>query len=809
MFSSHLKIAIRAILRNKFFSLLNICGLAVGLAGALLMLMYVVDELQFDRFHDKADRIYRMNLSGNWGGDEARGSGSPPPLAQAMLEEFPEVEVVTRIYAPGDLVVRYGETAFTESQILGADSTFFEVFTFPLLEGDEQTALAKPNAVVLTRRAARKYFGKQPALGEILLVGDGQTPFSVAGVVADPPGNSHFDFDMLASMPSFARVKQFDWSWIWLQMVTYVVLEQGASATEIDAKMPALVEKHGKSVIERFSGMSFQEFESSGGRWSFAPQLLTRIRLYSAQVGNRLGEIGDINTVYLLSVVGLLLVVIACMNFTNLATARSAQRAREVGVRKVVGSQKGHLVAQFLTESVILAAIATVLAFGLVELFGKAFYSISGKATDFNLFSNGWLVVAVFGLPLLVGILAGSYPAFYLTALKPVEVLKGRLSPQGGATLRSLLVSGQFAISIALIVCTLLVNQQLQFLRDKDMGFDQENVIVVSNTERLGDRERALKTALLNHPEIASASFCSGLPTTGSFGDFYEPEAASVENFSLSSVKGDGDFLQTLGIELADGRSFSKTFSTDTQGVLLNQAAVDFLGWQGPVGKTLVYPGHNNQELHVIGVVKDFHFFSVQQKITPFAIFLFESDTYTLSTNYLAVRVQPGDLAATLDLIKAEWRALGPAAPFDYTFLDQELGEQLRQEARLRTVFTLFSSLAVFVACLGLLGLAAFAAERRTKEIGVRKVLGASVASVVTLLSREFARLVLLANLLAWPLAYLVMSSWLDDFAYRIDIDVWSFVLAGGLALAVALLTVSLQALKAAVMNPVKSLRFE
>ena len=812
MLKNYIITAFRNLIKYKYYSLINILGLSIGIAGCLLMLLYVIDELSYDRFHEKADRIYRLNLDGVWGGEETRGSTSPPPLAKLMVDEFPEVQTAARIFRPGDVVVRHQNTFFTESGLLAVDPDFFNIFSFEMLEGDPKTALADPNSIVITEETAAKYFDNQPAMGKLLNIGDDKSAFKITGIVKSPPSNSHFDFDMLAPIEAYPVVKRFGWSWIWLQVVTYVVLEEGASPAAVNAKMPQLTATHGSKVIERFSGLSFDEFISTGGRWHWELQPLTDIRLYSQEVGNRLGTIGDIKTVYILSIIALFMILIACINFMNLSTARSANRIKEVGVRKALGSYRSHLIGQFLCESMLFSFISTTLALGLVELALPFFNEISGKQLAFNYLQHAWLFGSLIGLTAFVGIAAGSYPAFYLTAFQPVLALKGQraIGADGRSSyLRKILVVCQFAISSGLIVCTLLVYQQLKFIQTKDLGFDKENVIIVNNTERLGENEDAFKQTLLQQSAVINASFCSGFPTSGTFGDFYTPEGTDQENFLLSSIKGDYEFLETMQLDLVEGRDFSEEFPTDVDGVLLNETAVKFLGWENPIGKHLIYPGNRHQRLQVLGVIKDFNFFSLHFEVQPFAIFLFTSQTYTLPVNYLSVRVQPGDVAATLEKIETQWKALAPESPFEFAFLDDRIDAQFRAEQRLGKVFGIFTGLAIFIACLGLLGLATFTAEQRTKEIGIRKVLGASAAGLMGLLLKDFARPVIIANLAAWPIAYLAMNEWLQDFAYRIDINWWTFAISGALALLIAVITIGYQAIKAALANPIKALRYE
>ncbi|MGH7598687.1 MAG: ABC transporter permease [bacterium] len=821
MLKNYLKIAVRNFVKHKLYSFINICGLAIGLACALFILLWVRDEISFDRFHKNADAIYRVNWDFKWNNNEGVGPGTPPPLAATLVNEIPEVSAATRVFPVSKMIVRYENKFFNESLIRGVDANFFEIFDFEFLSGNSQTALAEPNSVILTDETAAKYFGNAPALGRILAIGEEKlifgkkmyhNAFKVTGVVKSPPPNSHLQFDLLTSISSHPEVAYFDWSWFWMQVGTYAKLEQGVSVTAVEAKIPALVKKYAATAFKRV-GRSYDEMIASGGRWNFVFQPMTDIYLRSGQTGNRLGPVGNEAYVYIFATIAVFILLIACINFMNLATARSANRAKEVGVRKALGSKKSMLVSQFLVEAIAFSAIAMVIALFLVELFIAPFNQLSGKNLQLNLFDPSWLPAALILLALLVGIIAGSYPGFYLSSFKPVQIFKGTVRAGGKSQkLRSGLVVFQFAITIGLIVCTLLVQKQMDFFRQADMGFNKEGVVIISNdNQRLGNQAEAFKERLKSNSRFLNASIATAVPPYYGFEDSYNAESKGGEqiDIQLNSYMADEDYLRTLNIEIVRGRGFSKEFSTDTDGVLLNESAVKFFGWDDPLGKTLAYPGGNNREYKVIGVMKDFNFMTLHSPITPFALFHHASKSYEIPNSCIVVRVPRADLANSLKLLESEWKTFAAAMPFEYKFLDESFEEQYAAEQRLGKIFLIFSILTIFIACIGLLGLAAFATEQRTKEIGVRKVLGASVPNLVALLSKDFSKWVLLANLIAWPVAYFAMNKWLQDFAYRIDIGWWVFALAGGLALLIALLTVSTQAIKAALANPVEALRYE
>ena len=544
MLRNYLTIAIRNLHRHPFYAGLNILGLAIGLASCLLILLYVTDELSYDRFHERADEIYRLNWEYNWNDTEGVGAGTPPPLAAALINEIPEIKTVTRIYPVSDMVVRYEDKFFNETQIFGVDSTFFDFFSFTLLEGNPVTALSEPGSVILTEETARKYFGQTPALGQVIRIGDDQeflgrpysSAFKVTGIVADPPSHSHFDFDVLTSMPSHPQVAFFDWSWIWMQMATYAIVDEKASLKELEAKITDLVALHAPASFDRV-GFSYDELISGGGRWNFVFQPLTGIYLGSQHIGNRVGPVGSRTHLYIFSVVALFILLIACINFMNLATARATSRAREVGVRKVLGSVRRNLVGQFMTEAMLQSVLAMVFAVGLAAALLVPFRQISAKPLDLNLLQTAWLPAALVLMTLIVGFLAGSYPSLYLSAFKPIEVLKGSIvSGRSGQRFRNGLVVLQFAISIALISCTLLVHNQMRFFRQTDVGFDKENVLVISNeNDRLNNQAASFKEILQSRPQIVHAALTTGVPPVYGFQDYYKVEGLGDEQYDRAT----------------------------------------------------------------------------------------------------------------------------------------------------------------------------------------------------------------------------------------------------------------------------------
>jgi putative ABC transport system permease protein len=814
--TNYLKVAFRNLTKHPLYSSINIGGLAVGITCTILILLWVRDELSYDRFHPEAENIYRMNWDFKLANAEGVGRGTPPPLATALAREVPGVVAATRLRNMANTVVRSQDKFFSESGIMAADSNMFDLFGFQLVIGNPKTVLMAPNSVILTEKAAPKYFGNEPAVGKFLSIGEKvhdlygtyQNLFTVTGVVKNPPHNSHIQFDMLTSMSSYPEVAWRDWSWMWMQMATYVKLEESASLPDAEARVQEAVKKS-LSVNKR--GISLAEIMRNNWRWNFVFQPMTDIYLRSVEIGNRLGPTGNRLYVYLFGTIACFILLIACVNFMNLATARSSTRAREVGMRKVLGSERRMLVAQFLVESLVFSALAMLLALLLVEALVEPFNILSGKALHFNLFDPPWLLAALVLLTLLVALIAGSYPSVYLSSFRPLHAFKRmiRLSNRHWS-LRNVLVMLQFTITIGLIACTVLVQRQLNYVRSVDLGFKKDGIVIISNVNnRLGDQVNVFKEILKSHSQVINASVSTGVPPYEGFEDSYKGEGKGDKPFDLISYMTDEDFVNTLGINIIQGRGFAREFSTNASGVILNEAAVKYLGWENPLGKTITYPGGNNGTFQVIGVMKDFNFVTLRSPITPFALFHDASNSYQIPSSHVVVRIARDDMNGTIKLLESEWKAVAPTTPFEYEFLDRSLESQYEAENRFGNVFLVFSLLTIFIACIGLLGLVSFSTEQRTKEIGVRKVLGASVTSIVGLLSKEFIRLILIANVFAWPIAYIAMNRWLEDFSYRVEIGWWVFALSGGLALLIAILTVSFLAVRAALENPVESLRCE
>ena len=823
MIKNYFKTAWRNMLRNKVSSFINISGLSIGIACALLIVIFIKNELGYDKFHKDANRIFQVVLNGNMNGQEFWAGNTPPPVGAALAGNIPEIETYARFYKPNDLVVRYEENGqaekyFTEKNVLAVDSNFLQVFDFGVIEGNAANALMKPGSVVITEEMAKKYFGNERAIGKTLLMNQEKKPFTITAVVENVPPQSSIQFDFLAPVADFPIVKRFSWSWVWQQMVCYVKLKENARTDaegihNLEAKFPAVVKVQAANGFRRI-GKPFDEFIKSGGKWDFHLMPITDVHLRSASVNMPwLKRISNIKYVYIFGSIALFIILLACVNFMNLSTARASNRAKEVGIRKVTGSTKTQLIKQFLAEAFLYSLISTMIAVLLVILLLKGFSVIIDEPISFQSAFTPGIWVALGALTFLVGLLAGSYPAFYLTSFKPVLVLKGKNLLAGGKRnlmIRNGLVVLQFTISTIMIIGTLVVLKQLKFFRNTDLGFTKENVLVISSTLRLGESEESFRQSISQLPGIMNASITSSIPSGAVFGDSYQPESEGNDKaaeINLNSFMVDEAFVPTMNIKVLQGRNFSKDFD-DSASVLLNEEAVRQIGWKDPVGKWLDYPGGNNVRFKVIGVIKNFNVQTLQAAMIPFALFHTSSKSYGISSN-MVVKIKSDDLSNVVERLQSKWKSFVSAEPFDYNFLDAAFDAQYRSEQRLGTIFSIFATLSIFIACLGLFGLSAFMAEKRRKEISVRKVLGASIPNVVTLLSKDFLKLTLVAAIIAFPVAWYFMNKWLEDFAYRINITWTIFLIAGLCTLFITLLTISFQAIKAAVANPVKSLRTE
>ncbi|MCF2488346.1 ABC transporter permease [Dyadobacter sp. CY347] len=797
MFLNYFKIAFRNFRNQRLFSSLNIFGLAIGMAAVWLMVLYVADELSFDRFHEKANRIYRVTHEEEWPTGSFKLAPTSAPYAAAMQNEYPEIEKTVRISTEGGGTITFAEKKIEAGSIFFTDPSIFEVFTYPMLYGDPKTALQGSQKIVLTKTLAEKLFSKaSDAVGKTVLFSN-NFPNTVTGVIADLPANSHMNFEALRSLPD-----NYTSGWQQSDLYTYILLKNGVDAAKFEQKLPGFFEKYLKK-------------EMGNMQYKMTLQPLTSIHLHS-DLEFEIGANGNINTIYIFSVVAALILIIACINYINLYTARSMKRVREVGVRKAVGSKRSQLVAQFLTESFLMTILAGIIGVLLVKIALPFFNELSNKSLTIS-YHNGWsTMLAALAFVVIIGLVSGVYPALMLSGFRPVIALKGQLGSQiGGAQFRKSLVVFQFAVTVIMIACSGIVYRQLYYVNHKDLGFNKDQVLTF-HIDKFEPRNQinAIKQKLNQSPLIESVSAASnplGNNNLGSGGLFIETESGEMPSSTqvVKRFSADGDFVKTLEIKLSQGRSFQNDSPADlTDALLVNEAMVKKQGWNDPVGKRIRYfidEKGTTREAKVIGVVADFHIYSLQHKIEPLVIQL----PAPSDKDNVYVRIQRGKTQEALAYIGNAYKPFDPEAKLDFHFIDENFSRQYQAEQKQGSVLLSFAILAVIIACLGLFGLAAFAAEARTKEIGVRKVLGASVQNVVMLLSGDFLKLVVIAIVISIPVAVYAMKEWLKNFEYQTGLSWWVFASAGFIALVIALATVSFQALRAALVNPVESLKSE
>ena len=810
MLRNYFKVALRNLWKSKGFTAINIIGLASGLAVCLLIVLYVVDERSYDRYNDKADRIYRLDADIYFNNTGFNTATSPLPLPVALVKECPQVENMVRItYFDNlsDVLVRKSGNWIQDHRLAFADSTFFQVFTIPLIVGDPATALKEPGSIVIDESAARRYFSSVDVLGKTLEL-ENNSLCKITGVYKDIPRQSHFHFSFLRPMRDSHRDDEN--KWLNNAVSSYILARPGTDRAQLQSRVDATTAKYLDRELDNQFHMTAQQMKQQGNYFKYHLMPVTDIHLRS----NKSYEFepgGNISYVYVFSFIAILILVIACVNFMNLSTARSANRAKEVGIRKVAGSTKGHLIIQFLTESILLSLFSLVLALGIAIALLPMFNGLSGKELQpGSLFSIRFSLLLV-GLVVIVGCVAGSYPAFYLSSFQPIQVLKGKIaSGFRGGWLRSSLVIFQFFISIGLIISTLVIYNQLNYIRNRSVGFDRDQVLIVHNAYTVGDKIKTLRKEMTALSGVADASLSGDMPTQGSgYNQQGWWRSSTIDASSLSvftTVYIDDHYIPTLGMQLAKGRNFSPDRPTDSAGVILNEAAVASLGWKDPLREQLWQLGDSMKPIPhpVIGVVKDFNFSSMHDKIGPMVL------TLTDSRGSMAIRLRSGNAGNVYSLvnrIEAKWKIFSPGLPFSYTFMDDDFNKLYHTEQQTGRVFITFAIFAILIASLGLFGLVTYAAEQRTKEIGIRKVLGARVSGIVGLLSRDFTRLIGIATLIAFPVAWWAMNKWLQSFSYRVGISWWVFVVAGAAAFLIALITVSFQTIRAAIANPVKSLR--
>lgn len=818
MLKNYLKIAFRSLAKRKSYSIINVLGLATGMAVCLLIVLFINDELSFDNFHEQGKDIYRMVVKRQYPGRTTSYAIIPQSYAYAVQQELPEVREAVRVFdllGGGVFQLKYGDKTFEEKRMLVADSNFFRVFSTQLLAGNKETALSQANSVVLNETTARKYFGSvKQSVGKLLLPeGIDAKPLLVTGVVADWPENSHLNFDLL--LTTVGNPATYDINYTAFAAYTYLLLNKNVSPQVVEAKFPQVIEKYASGDIEKTFAQTYSQFQANGNGYTYYLQPLQKIHLQS-NLENEYRPNGSIRAVYVFAVVAVFILFIACINFINLSTARSTERAREVGIRKTFGSEKKSLIGQFLVESTVLSLVSMCIALLLVFALLPFFNQVSDKHLQLPVFFTPANSAMLLLLTIITGLLAGLYPALILSSFKPIQVLKGKFKSTGyGLALRNGLVVFQFAISVVLIVCTIIVHSQMNFMTSGgELGFQKDNTIIIERADLLNDKTKTFKTALLQVPGVAGATSASAFPGQENYFGTSWTAPGNQEPMTGRGIITDEQYQSALGLQLKEGRFFSNNFPGDSLAVVLNEKAVAELGLQKPLGSRLTSRdnfalGKNGEPLTytVIGVLKDYHYQSLRTNITP--LVFASAARFNDQTPFLAVRIEAGHFKTAIAALEQTWTTFIKDRPFHYSFLDKTVEAQYHAEQTMQKIFSFFASLAVFIACMGLLGLAAYTTQQRTREIGIRKVLGASAGAITKMLCIGFMRLVIIASLIAFPLAWLVMHRWLQDFAYRVSIGWQAFAAAGILAIIVALATIGFQALKAAVANPVKSLRAE
>lgn len=809
MLKNYIKIAFRNLFKNRVFTFINVAGLAIGISCCFLILAHVQDELSYDRFHKNAKNIYRIALERLYPTHHTFYAIIPHSFAEVVREDYPEVVDAVRLFTNQNTTVfRYEDEKGTvhiheEKQFMLADSNFFKMFTVPLLKGNIESALDGPDKIVVTESIAKKYFGDIDPIGKVITAN--QVDYKVSAVCKDLPENSHFDFDLLAGLGSIPFFKTLNFTGF--SAYTYLMLDEKADASFVESKLPETVLKYAAPQIEQSMNISYEQYQAQGHGYRYFLQNLADIHLHS-NLEAEMKVNGSINQVYIFISISVFILLLACINFMNLATARSAERAKEVGVRKVMGSLKQQLIAQFLTESIVISCISLVLALVIISFALPYFNDLAGKQIELN-FINIEIILGLIAFSIFVGIVSGIYPAFFITSFSIVNVMKGQFkSSNKGIWLRNGLVIFQFFISIVLIAGTLVVYRQMQYMKQTDLGYQKEEIIVLEGAGALGDKTETFKNELNKISGIMSAAVSSSMPGKPFFfGSSFRPEGKD-EAFVTKVLVMDEDYQETLGLKLVEGRGFVKAFN-DSTSIILNESAVKALGIVDPIGTKLTITNNNqgdNIQYTVVGIVSDFHFQSLRDEISPLAIIYPRNNNF----GFMAVRIENNAQSQeAITAIESLWKEFQPEIPFKYTFFEEDLDAQYIADDRFGSVFFVFAILAIMIACIGLFGLAAYTASLKTKEIGVRKVLGASVLKIIFMLTGKFSILVIVAFVCAIPVIYYIMEMWLSSFAYRTSIGLMPFLLSGIIAFSIAWLTVSYQSIKAAIINPVKSLKSE
>lgn len=805
MWRNYLKLAFRNLKKSKLYSAINIFGLSSGLLAFLFILLYVQDELSYDNYSPYADRIYRVDFHGRLGDQEIASAQNAAPLCPTLQAEYPEVEAFVRFRDRGSYLVKQGNKHYREDDIIFVDSTFFKVFGIPLIRGNADEALRSPNSIVITQAIAEKYFGIEDPIGKALVL-DNDASYQVTGIMEETPHNTHFHYDFVMSLNTLEESGNTQWGNF--NFNAYILVQKGTDVEALETKIQEVLVTHFGPEIEKYVGVSWDEFLAAGnfGRYELTP--LRRIHLYS-DLEDELEANSDVAYIWIFSLIGLFILFIAGINFMNLSTARASTRAKEVGVRKVVGAARYSLIQQFLSESLLISFISGIIALLSVWILLPYFNALAGKELPILLTRTAGFISLAVAITLTLGILAGAYPAFFLSAYGPIKALKGQVEGrQKKSLLRSGLIVFQFLITTALIIGALVVYRQLDYVQNKKLGFDKEQVLILNDAYALRDNIQPFKEKMLQNSAVKKVSVTGFLPVPSyrNSSSYFKGTSAAQENAILfNNWYVDHDYIETFDMEMVEGRSFSRDFPADSMAVMINEKSAEF--WQGedPIGKLISGYDNDDELVHykIIGIVKNFHYESLRNRIDPLILFLGEN------SGAISMRLQTDDVNGFVNFLKTGWDEMAPGQPFAYNFLDDRFDRMYRSEQRIGRIISVFTVLAIFIACIGLFGLATFAAQQRRKEIGIRKVLGASLSGLVGLLTKDFLGLVAIALLIAIPLAWFGMYRWLSNFAYSTELEWWIFAVAGFGALLLAFITVSFQSLKAALANPVKSLRSE
>ncbi len=799
--------AFRNLYKQKGYFIINVLGLAIGLTSFIFISLYVYNELSYDRFHSNYKNIYRVKVEGQMSGQELNQAITASPMARALLDDIAEVEQAVRIGKFGDWRIRYKEKTFNESNLLFADSGFFKVFDFKLLEGNPDDILTQPKSIIMSKTYAKKYFGNEDPIGKTLAVESDTVFYTVKGIIEDAPENAHFHYDMIASMVTLANSRSNQW--ISHNHYTYILVRDGTDPAIIVQKMESFIEKYVGPQLKQIIGISIDQFKEMGNFFGYNLQALKDIHLKS-NIQEELEPNGNLAYVKIFSIIALSILIIAIINFINLATAKSSSRAKEVGIKKTLGAAKQSLIYQFIGESLFLTIIAGIISTGLVSILHPNFNQLTGKIIPLYFFNDPVWIILIVILIIFVGILAGVYPAFVLAAFKPVKVLKGNVSSGAkSGWIRSILVVIQFFISIAIIIGTLVINDQLSYMQNKNLGFNKNNLLVVKRPDALKTQIEAFKQELLSNPNIIGVANSRTIPGKDySNNGMLKEDDAEKNTFLLAQNWASFEYAEVMGLELVKGRFFSHEYGTDSTAVIINEAAVKLLGYDDPIGKNLMQPSGPNGEFDkqpIIGVVKNFNFESLHKEIGPTALSIMPGNW----EGYLTIRLNQHNIPSAISFIEEKWNSYAQGSPFQYYFFDKEFNSLYQAERKTAQIFTVFSILAIFIACLGLLGLITYAAAVRTKEIGIRKVHGASIFIIVRLLSTEVIKLISVSTIIAWPVAYFGLQQWLNSFSDHININPFTFVSATLIALAIGWIAISFQAIKVALRNPIEALKYE